>query len=151
MAYHWLSDYVRGRECDLWGREYGGYADCRTRRCRDRRRGNVYWVSFEPVHRDCCRESSIFCYDCLADEKHNRALTYLAVFTSLRERPIYNALIGLSWGTGAILGPVIAGAFSGSKATWRWAFYINLPLAAREFFTFSCSAMLSVEIENMLN
>ncbi|KAH7146729.1 major facilitator superfamily domain-containing protein [Dactylonectria estremocensis] len=41
-----------------------------------------------------------------------------------------NALIGLSWGVGAILGPVIGGAFSVSAATWRCAFYINLPLAA---------------------
>ena len=54
------------------------------------------------------------------------------MFTTLRERAIYNALIGLAWGTGAILGPVVAGAFSDSKATWRWAFYINLPLAAGE-------------------
>jgi MFS family permease len=35
----------------------------------------------------------------------------------------------LSWGTGAILGPVVGGGFSDSGATWRWAFYINLPLA----------------------
>jgi len=58
------------------------------------------------------------------------ALTYLNVFTTERERPIYNASIGLAWGAGAILGPVIGGAFSVSNATWRWAFYINLPLAA---------------------
>lgn len=48
----------------------------------------------------------------------------------MKERPIYNAVIGLSWGTGAILGPLIGGGFSESSATWRWAFYINLPLAA---------------------
>ncbi|KAH7313140.1 major facilitator superfamily domain-containing protein [Rhexocercosporidium sp. MPI-PUGE-AT-0058] len=58
------------------------------------------------------------------------ALTYVAVFTSFKEKPIYNALIGISWGTGCILGPVVGGAFSVSSATWRWAFYINLPLAA---------------------
>jgi MFS family permease len=46
------------------------------------------------------------------------------------ERPIYNALIGLCWGTGCIVGPIIGGGFSSSSATWRWAFYINLPLAA---------------------
>jgi MFS family permease len=57
------------------------------------------------------------------------ALTYVSVFTTPKEAPIYNALIGLSWGVGAILGPVVGGAFSVSSATWRWAFYINLPLA----------------------
>jgi MFS family permease len=57
-------------------------------------------------------------------------LTYNSIFTSIKERPIYNAAIGLCWGIGAILGPVIGGGFAESKATWRWAFYINLPLAA---------------------
>jgi len=57
-------------------------------------------------------------------------LNYISIFTSLKERPIYNALIGLCWGTGCILGPIVGGAFSGSSATWRWAFYINLVLAA---------------------
>ncbi|CAG9953386.1 unnamed protein product [Clonostachys rosea f. rosea IK726] len=33
-------------------------------------------------------------------------------------------------GIGAVLGPVIGGAFSVSAATWRWAFYINLVLGA---------------------
>jgi hypothetical protein len=59
-----------------------------------------------------------------------RALTYISVFTPLKSRPLYNALIGLCWGTGCILGPLIGGGFAVSSATWRWAFYINLPLAA---------------------
>ncbi|OCK77225.1 MFS general substrate transporter [Lepidopterella palustris CBS 459.81] len=58
------------------------------------------------------------------------ALNYISIFTTSMQRPIYNALIGLCWGTGAILGPVVGGAFSDSSAKWRWAFYINLPLAA---------------------
>ena len=59
------------------------------------------------------------------------ALTYFAAFTTVKQRPLYNAGIGLCWGIGAILGPVIGGAFSvNHSATWRWAFYINLPLAA---------------------
>ncbi|KAH8819307.1 major facilitator superfamily domain-containing protein [Xylogone sp. PMI_703] len=58
------------------------------------------------------------------------ALTYVSVFGTPKEAPILNALTGVSWGIGAILGPVIGGAFSVSSATWRWAFYINLPLAA---------------------
>ncbi|KAI5455988.1 major facilitator superfamily domain-containing protein [Mariannaea sp. PMI_226] len=48
----------------------------------------------------------------------------------LGERALYNALVGLCWGTGAILGPLIGGAFAVSGGTWRWAFYINLVLAA---------------------
>ena len=56
-------------------------------------------------------------------------MTYIAIFTSFKERPVYNALAGFCWGIGCILGPVIGGAFADSKATWRWAFYINLVLA----------------------
>jgi MFS family permease len=37
--------------------------------------------------------------------------------------------MGLFWGSGCILGPIIGGAFAVSNATWRWAFYINLVLA----------------------
>ncbi|KAJ6003027.1 MFS transporter [Penicillium sp. IBT 35674x] len=36
------------------------------------------------------------------------------------------SLIAMFWGLGAVLGPVIGGAFAVSSATWRWAFYINL-------------------------
>jgi MFS family permease len=49
------------------------------------------------------------------------ALTYVGVFSKTGgEQSLYNALIGLSWGVGAILGPVVGGAFSVSSATWRW-------------------------------
>lgn len=50
----------------------------------------------------------------------NRALTYVTTFTAPKEATIYNALTGLSWGVGCILGPVVGGAFSVSSATWRW-------------------------------
>lgn len=38
--------------------------------------------------------------------------------------------LGLCYGAGFVLGPVIGGAFAESAATWRWAFYINLVLFA---------------------
>ncbi|TGO14955.1 hypothetical protein BTUL_0046g00460 [Botrytis tulipae] len=59
------------------------------------------------------------------------ALNYLSKFTPSRTRPIYNAILGISFGLGNILGPVIGGAFANTPALgWRWSFYINLPLAA---------------------
>jgi MFS family permease len=57
------------------------------------------------------------------------ALNFVGVFTTLRERSLYNAMIGMIWGLGTILGPIVGGLFA-EKATWRWAFYINLVLAA---------------------
>jgi len=39
-------------------------------------------------------------------------------------------MTGAMWGLGTVLGPVIGGAFTQSSATWRWAFYINLPIGA---------------------
>ncbi|KAI0204884.1 major facilitator superfamily-domain-containing protein [Astrocystis sublimbata] len=54
------------------------------------------------------------------------AINLLSVTTTTRERPLYISFIGLTWGTGTVLGPIIGGAFADSSATWRWAFYINL-------------------------
>ncbi|KAH6695438.1 major facilitator superfamily domain-containing protein [Plectosphaerella plurivora] len=56
-------------------------------------------------------------------------MTILSVNTSNRERPGYLSYVGLLWGIGTVLGPVVGGAFVESSATWRWAFYINLCVA----------------------
>ncbi|RDW66621.1 hypothetical protein BP5796_09370 [Coleophoma crateriformis] len=52
-------------------------------------------------------------------------LNYLSMLTTTKERGGYMSGMGLAWGFGAILGPVIGGGFSISSATWRWSFYIN--------------------------
>ena len=57
-------------------------------------------------------------------------LNYISVFTTIRERPLYAAFCGLIWGLGTVSGPLVGGGFAISSATWRWAFYINLVLAA---------------------
>lgn len=54
------------------------------------------------------------------------AINFVTALTTKEERGRYITLIGFSWGLGAVLGPVIGGAFAVSAATWRWAFYINL-------------------------
>ncbi|KAK3386159.1 major facilitator superfamily domain-containing protein [Podospora didyma] len=57
-------------------------------------------------------------------------LNYLSMLAAPEERGLYISLIGFFWGLGAVLGPLIGGAFSESNATWRWAFYINLVIGA---------------------
>lgn len=56
-------------------------------------------------------------------------MTLIASTTTMKERPFYVGLTGLTWGIGIVLGPVIGGAFSISSVGWRWAFYINLFVA----------------------
>ncbi|VUC31510.1 unnamed protein product [Clonostachys rosea] len=57
-------------------------------------------------------------------------LNFFSLITSDTERGRYISGMGVTWGIGAVLGPVIGGAFATSSATWRWAFYINLVVAA---------------------
>ena len=35
-------------------------------------------------------------------------LTYLSVMTTIQERPLYMGLIGLVWGLGTVLGPIVS-------------------------------------------
>ncbi|KAA8644348.1 hypothetical protein EYZ11_001643 [Aspergillus tanneri] len=58
------------------------------------------------------------------------AINILSNSTTEAERPGYLGFVGLTWGIGTVLGPIIGGAFADSKATWRWSFYINLCVGA---------------------
>ncbi|KAI1147628.1 major facilitator superfamily-domain-containing protein [Nemania diffusa] len=53
-------------------------------------------------------------------------LNMVSALTTEQERPMYLGFVGLTWGIGTILGPIIGGSFADSSATWRWSFYINL-------------------------
>lgn len=57
-------------------------------------------------------------------------LNHFSALTTRQERGMYLAGTGFVWGLGAILGPVVGGAFSDSSATWRMGFYINLVIGA---------------------
>jgi EmrB/QacA subfamily drug resistance transporter len=56
-------------------------------------------------------------------------LVYICVgdLFSLRERPKYYAILSVVWAIASGLGPIVGGAFT-EKVSWRWNFYINLPL-----------------------
>lgn len=57
-------------------------------------------------------------------------INILSAMTVPVERNQYLNFVGMAWSLGTILGPIIGGALADSAATWRWAFYINICIAA---------------------
>ncbi|KAL2017360.1 hypothetical protein VTK56DRAFT_2283 [Thermocarpiscus australiensis] len=57
------------------------------------------------------------------------AYTIMAFTAEPKKRPIFTGIIGTSYGIAAVVGPLVGGVFS-DHVTWRWCFYINLPIGA---------------------
>ncbi|KAJ0365393.1 hypothetical protein COL26b_012073 [Colletotrichum chrysophilum] len=55
--------------------------------------------------------------------------TIIADLTPLRDRMKYVSLVMIFFTLGSFLGPIIGGAIV-DNTTWRWVFYINLPICA---------------------
>ncbi|KAJ3556504.1 hypothetical protein NM688_g1993 [Phlebia brevispora] len=51
----------------------------------------------------------------------------LSDLVPLKDRGLYNGLIGLTWGFASAIGPLIGGALA-QNGKWRWLFYLNLPI-----------------------
>ncbi|KAI0729744.1 iron permease [Fomitopsis betulina] len=45
----------------------------------------------------------------------------------LKERGLYNGLIGIGWAVASGIGPIVGGALAHHKQ-WRWLFYLNIPI-----------------------
>ncbi|MCJ1387671.1 hypothetical protein MMC18_000514 [Xylographa bjoerkii] len=66
--------------------------------------------------------------------------TIVAFSAPPAKRPAYTGILGATFGVASVIGPLLGGVFT-DNATWRWCFYINLPVggaaAAIIFLTFT--------------
>ncbi|KAL4779877.1 major facilitator superfamily-domain-containing protein [Aspergillus varians] len=53
--------------------------------------------------------------------------TIIAFSSKPKRRPLFTGLAGSTYGLSAVSGLLLGGAFS-DKVSWRWCFYINLPI-----------------------
>lgn len=57
------------------------------------------------------------------------ALIIIAHSAPLEQRPLFTGIVGAMEGIGFIVGPLLGGALT-TTTTWRWCFWINLPVGA---------------------
>ncbi|KAF1978494.1 MFS general substrate transporter [Bimuria novae-zelandiae CBS 107.79] len=57
------------------------------------------------------------------------AMVIIAHITPMQKRALFQSFFGAMFGIASVVGPLLGGAFT-DHVTWRWCFYINLPIGA---------------------
>ncbi|KAK9424144.1 putative Major facilitator superfamily domain-containing protein [Seiridium unicorne] len=82
------------------------------------------------------------------------AIVILSHKLPLRKRPIMFGLFGGMWGIASVTGPLLGGVFT-DHATWRWCFYVNLPIGGVAmlviFFFLSISKVNNAEKDSFIS
>ncbi|KAF8168270.1 major facilitator superfamily domain-containing protein [Crassisporium funariophilum] len=78
-----------------------------------------------------------------------------AEIVEVRQRAIWSQALSVTWSCSAIAGPLLGGVFSGregvtSAVSWRWGFYINLPICFVALVVISTS-LRGVELKRASN
>ncbi|KIW62768.1 hypothetical protein PV04_10902 [Phialophora macrospora] len=55
------------------------------------------------------------------------AITIIVYLVPLQKRPAYTGMFGAVFAVASVAGPLLGGVFT-DKVSWRWCFYINLPI-----------------------
>jgi MFS transporter, DHA2 family, glioxin efflux transporter len=57
----------------------------------------------------------------------NGTYTIVGVILPPAQRPMFTGILGAMFGVTCVIGPLLGGAFT-DRLSWRWCFFINLPL-----------------------